>query len=94
MYPTPTQSVPGGFLLVFFGLLALVFAGLAGYAGWLACQTDDFTDAEKSKALWTFFGLSGTGLLIGISLISFGIRLAWKVGPYDNRDPKEPMLKW
>ncbi len=79
---------------MFFGLLALVFAGLAGYAGWLAYQTDFFADVEKPKAVWTFSGLSGTGLLIGIGLIYFGIRLAWKVGPFDSRDPKEPMLKW
>ena len=48
---------------MFFGLLALVFAGLAGYAGWLAYQTDFFADVEKPKAVWTFSGLSGTGLL-------------------------------
>ena len=80
--------------MAFFGFLALVFSGLAGYAGWLALKTDFYTDAERPKVLWRLFGLSGIGLLTGIGLIYVGFRLAMKVAPYDNSDPKEPMLKW
>ena len=94
MLGSPTKSVPGGFLLVFFGLLALIFAGLAGYAGWLAYQTDFFTEAEKPKAVLTFCCISGTGLLVAILLGYCGLRMAAKVELYDPNDPKSPNLKW
>lgn len=89
-----TQSVPGGFLFVFFGLFALIFSGLSGYAGWLVFQKEAMRGQETGYSYWMLFTGSGAGLILAFALICYGIRMARQVPPYDTRDPKEPSLKF
>jgi hypothetical protein len=93
-YNRPTKSMPGGFLLVFFGILGWIYSLLAGYAAWLVWhrQTSDHpvTDQDPMHLLLQ----SGSGFLIGLLLIWWGLRLARSVPPYDTNDPNEPSLRW
>lgn len=94
MLPRPTQSVPGGFLFVFFGLLAMVFTILAGYATWLIYQKE-FIDQQPTEHNFLGWMLTTSlGLLTAIALIYFGLRMAYHTPPYDVRDPQEPRLKF
>jgi len=94
MPPSPTQSVPGGFLLVFFGTLSLIYSGLSAYAAWLVYHKEYI---EKQPTEYSFIGLSlGAlcGLLIATTLIYIGLRMAFYVGSYDTHDPKQPSVKF
>jgi hypothetical protein len=92
--PTPTQSVAGGFLFVLLGLLFLVGSPVAAYAGWVVYQKEAVGGQLTGKNCNLLFCWSGVSFLIALFLISFGIRLAWKVGQFDSHDPKEPHVKW
>lgn len=92
--PYSTQSAPGGFLFVFFGLLAWVFAGLAGYVAWLVHQREEIQRQVTSYSYGLYCALSISGFLTGLLLIVIGMKLALRTGAYDSRDPKEPSLKW
>jgi hypothetical protein len=94
MLPRPTQSVPGGFLFVFFGLLALVFSGLSAYASWLIYHRHYVEHQLTGCNLTSFLIATGLGLFCAIFLIYFGLRRAFRTSPYDTRDPKQPNLKF
>lgn len=94
MLPTPTQSTPGGCLLVFFGLLSMLISGMAGYAGYLVHHREVVEHVDTGYSTLPLFGLCGVLLLIGAALVIWGTRLAWRVGAYDTRDPNEPRLKF
>jgi len=79
---SPTKLLPGGFLLVFFGILGLVFTGLAGYAAWLAFHKEVI---EKQVIPYHYGYLLGAGifgLITSVFLIYFGIKLSWEVPNY------------
>lgn len=93
IYSGPTKSMPGGLLLVFFGILGWIYALLAGYAAWLVCQRESAghpVDQDPMLLMLQSFG----GFLLGLLLIWLGLRMARSVPPYDTNDPKEPSLKW
>lgn len=94
MLSRPTQSVPGGFLLVFFGVLFLIASGLAGYAGYLVFYREVMEGNETVYSYRYLFLGSGLLLLLSVASIYWGIKLAIKVGPYDTRSPREPRLKF
>jgi len=90
---TPTQSVHGGFLVVFFGILAFLFSGLSAYVAWLVYQKNQETQAIDYSSSSFVYASSG-GFLLGLILTVIGLRMAMKTGSYDTRDPKEPMIKF
>jgi ABC-type sulfate transport system permease component len=94
MFEQPTQSTPGGFLLVFFGVLSWIVSGLAGYASWLIYQKRYIEHVKTEYSLTSVLVTSIVAFIIGIVLIVIGLRMAWSVGPYDTHDPKEPWLKF
>ncbi len=73
---SPTKLLPGGFLLVFFGLLGLVFTGLAGYAAWLAFHKEVIEKQVVSCSYGYLLGAGIFGLIVSVLLIYFGIRLS------------------
>ena len=89
-----TQSIPGGFLLIFFGLLAWAFAALAGYAGWLVYQREELLHEPTEYSYNLYFSMGAGGLLVGVLLVYWGLKQAWRTPPYDTRDPNEPGFKW
>jgi hypothetical protein len=94
LYSKPTKSLPGGFLIVFFGLLAWIYALLAAYAAWLVWQHKFGEHRPVDQDPLHLILQSVAGFLIGLLLIWWGLRLANSVSPYDTNDPKEPTLKW
>lgn len=93
-YSRPTKSMPGGFLLVFFGILGWIYALLAGYAAWLVWHRKFVEQHPVDPDPVHLILQSGAGFLIGLLLICWGLRLARSVPPYDTNDPKEPSLKF
>ena len=94
MYAHPTQSVPGGFIFVFFGVLSWIYSGLAGYASWLVFHRHYIEHKPVDHNLSSLAFQTGIGFIVGLLLIYFGLRMASKVAPYDTRDPKEPFIKF
>ncbi len=94
MFDQPTQSTPGGFLFVFFGILSWVISGLAGYASWLIYKKQYIQHIEVEYHLKSVLIVAIIAFLMGIILIIVGLRMAWRVGAYDTHDPKEPWLKF
>lgn len=94
MFEEVTQSTPGGFLFVFFGILSWAFSGLAGYASWLIYHKKYIEHLEVKYHLAPVLVASIVAFVVGLVLIIIGLRMAWSVEPYDTRDPKEPSLKF
>jgi hypothetical protein len=94
IYSSPTKSIPGGFLLVFFGILGWIYSLLAGYAALLVWQRQSAGHPVTDHDPMHLMLQSVSGFLIGLLLIWWGLRLARTVPPYDTNDPKEPTLKW
>jgi hypothetical protein len=92
--PQPTQSVPGGFLVVFFGMLALVFSGLCGYASWLVYQKECVQHQSSEYSLTQLLLLTAGGFVVATSMITVGLRMAYRTAPYDTRDPEQPLVKF
>jgi hypothetical protein len=72
----PTRLLPGGFLFVFFGLLALAFSSLSGYAGWLAFHKEVIEKQAVPYAYSDLFWISGAGLVVAVALFYYGIKVA------------------
>ena len=89
-----SQSVPGGFLFVFFGVMSWVYSGLAGYASWLVFHKQLIEHKLVDHSLSSLVIQAVVGFIVGLLLIYFGLKLALKVAPYDTRDPKEPFIKF
>jgi TRAP-type C4-dicarboxylate transport system permease small subunit len=94
MLPRPTQSVQSGFLFVFLGLLALVFSGVSAYASWLIYHKHYIEHQLTGYSLTSFLIATSLGLFGAVSLIYFGLRMAFQTGAYDVHDPKQPNLKF
>ena len=94
IYQLPTQSTPGGFLFVFFGILSWIVSGLAGYASWLIYKKQYIQHMEVEYHLRPVLITAIVAFLVGLALIVIGIRMAWRTESYDTHDPKEPMLKF
>lgn len=92
--PSPTQSVPGGFLLVFFGILALVFSGLCGYASWLVYQKECVQHQPTEYSLTQLLLLTAAGFVVACAMIAVGLRMAYRTAPCDTRHPAQPQVKW
>lgn len=92
--PHPTQSVPAGFLVVFFGMLALVFSGLCGYASWLVYQKEFIQHQPTDYSLTQLLLGTVGGLSVACTMIVLGLRMAYRTAPYDTRDPKQPNVKF
>jgi ABC-type sulfate transport system permease component len=91
---TPTQSTPGGFLFVFFGVLFLVASALAGYAAWLDYHKIYIEHQVTAYSLTSLLVCFAATLVVGLGMVVFGLRMALQTGPYDTHDPKEPGLKF
>ena len=94
MFDQPTQSAPGGFLFVFFGVVSWILSGLAGYASWLIYHKKYIEHAKVDYNLAPVLVMSAVAFFVGMILIVIGLRMAWSVGAYDTRDPEEPWLKF
>jgi ABC-type sulfate transport system permease component len=94
LLPSPTQSVPGGFLLVFFGVLFLVASALAGYASWLDYHKIYLEHQATEYSLTSLLLCFAATLVVGLGLVIFGLRMAMDTGPYNTHDPKEPGVKF
>ena len=94
MFNQPTQSTPGGFLFVFFGMLSWVVSGLARYASWLIYKKQYIQHVEVEYHLRPVLITAIVAFLVGVALIVIGLRMAWRTESYDMHDPKEPWLKF
>jgi len=81
-------------LFVFFGVLVLVFSGLAGYASWLVWRKEHVEHQITDYSLTTLLICTGLSLIAAILLIGIGIRTASRTPPYDTHDPNQPNLKF
>lgn len=92
--PTPTQSIQGGFLLVFFGVLSWIYSGIAVYGAWRVYHLVHVQNQTTEHSILSFLLRSAIAFAIGLVLLLVGFRMALRVAPYDTRDPKEPHLKF
>lgn len=90
----PSQSIPFGFLIVFFGLLAFVYSCVAGYVAWLVWSKPVAERLADHPSLVPLLARSGLGFMIALGLIWYGLHLALRTAPYDTRDPDEPSIKF
>ena len=89
----PSQSVPGGFLLVFFGALLLIYSCLSTYAGWLAHAKPLAERLPNHPDPWPLVAGAVASFIVGMLLTWFGLRMALCTPAYDTRDPDEPSVK-
>lgn len=92
--PSPTQSIPAGFLVVFFGILALLFSGFCGYASWLVYEKEQILHQTTEYSLTQLLLGTVVGFVLAGVMITLGLRMAYRTAPYDTRDPKQPHVKF
>ncbi len=80
-------------MFVFFGLLGLVFSGLAGYASWLVWHKEYLEHQVTGYSLTSLLICTGLGFFAAVFLICFGLRMAFHTPPYDTHDPDQPNLE-
>jgi len=90
----PTQSVPVGFLFVFFGVLLFVYSCLSTYAAWLAHTKPLAERLPNHPDVWPLVAGAAASFIVGVLLTWFGLRMALRTPYYDTRDPDEPSVKF
>ncbi len=83
--PPIDRAVPSGCILGFFGVLALIFSGLSGWAGWRVFESEFMRHQDTAYSYGWLFAGSGAGLVAGAALLYYGGKLAMLTGAYETR---------
>ena len=69
----------------FLGVLALIFSGLSGWAGWIVFEIEVNGHQDTAYSYGWLFAGSGAGFVAGAALLYYGGKLAMLTGAYETR---------
>jgi uncharacterized membrane protein YidH (DUF202 family) len=82
---SPSKSIRGGYIVVFFGVLILVYGALSGYGVWKASRVGD--PAKYHDVVETLSWSCAVSTLFGLVLIFVGWKLVKSVREFNELGP-------
>ncbi len=88
----PNKAVPGGCIIGLFGIFAWLFTAACGRIAYLNHQKPYNENYEELLLFTLRYGI--ISFLIGLVLVSVGLRLAIKTKIKDPNDSTKPMMRF
>lgn len=88
----PTKATPGGFIVGFFGLLALLLSGVCLRGYYLSGRMDDQGRAEELAGGLLTLGIGSA--VVGFAILYFSWRLIKNCDMSSPNDPDRPKMRF